>query len=198
MLKPTGARAALNVKSAGDFISEESLLLAAQAGDRVALDRLLSPHQPCLYSLCRGMLGQAEDAEDAVQETFYRAVRALHRFRPDARVQTWLFRIAVNVCLDRKQAPSHSCSLDTSGVEYAAPFSVEESTLSRVQLDHALARLMPRHRAVFLLREEQGWSVPEIAQSLQCTQRRVNNDLYRARLTLKEWLQLEALEGGAT
>jgi len=196
-VKPTGARIVLDVNTSEQVVSETSLLLAAQAGDRVALGRLLSPHQPCLYSLCRSMLGHAEDAEDAVQETFYRAVRALNRFRPEARVKTWLFRIAVNVCLDRKEFQSRSHLLEASEVEYAAPYSLEAATLTRLQLDQALANLMPRHRAVFLLREEQGWSVVEIAESLQCTQRRVNNELYRARRILKEWLQRHGQEGGA-
>src|SRR5215467_10388084 len=85
--------------------SEETLLLqAGQAGDRAALARLLAPHERRLYMLCRGILGHAQDAEDAVQETYLRALRALPGFRRDAPFRTWLFRIAVNVCLDWKRA----------------------------------------------------------------------------------------------
>ena len=176
-------------------ITEEALLRAAQAGDRLAMSRLLAPHQPSLYSLCRGMLGQAEDAEDAVQETFYRAIRALPQFRPAATVHTWLFRIAMNVCLDWRQNRRRTVSLDIIGGECLAANSVAATILTRVQLDQALAELLPRHRAIFLLREEQGWSVEEIAVTLHCTQRRVNNELYKARRTLKEWAQRQEQEG---
>src|SRR6266536_3146105 len=79
--------------------AEATLLQAGRAGDRAALEQLLALHKRPLYALCRGMLGHADDAEDAVQETFLRALRALPQFRGDAAFRTWLFRIAVNFCL---------------------------------------------------------------------------------------------------
>src|SRR5947207_15881262 len=75
---------------------EARLLEAARAGDRAALAQLLAPHERRLYTLCRGILGHAQDAEDAVQETYLRAVGAIPRFRGDAHFRIWLFRIAVN------------------------------------------------------------------------------------------------------
>src|SRR5262249_26987473 len=78
---------------------ESELLRAGRAGDLAALDALLErPNRP-LLGLCCGILGHADDAEDAVQETFLRALRGLAGFRGEAAFGTWLFRIAVNVCL---------------------------------------------------------------------------------------------------
>src|SRR5437016_1468173 len=87
----------------GGPASEAALLRAGQAGDRAALERLLAPHKGPLFALCYGILGDADDAEDAAQETFLRVLRGLARFRGDASFRTWLFRIAVNLCLNWKR-----------------------------------------------------------------------------------------------
>src|SRR5262245_61047998 len=84
--------------------AERQDLLAAKSGDRDAADRLLRPHQRSLYSLCRGMVASADDAEDAVQETFFRALRALPRFQDRSHLRTWLYRIALNVCLEWRRS----------------------------------------------------------------------------------------------
>src|SRR5260370_41670005 len=83
---------------------ESELLRAGKAGDREALEQLLALHQRSVLALCHGILGHVDDAEDAAQETFLRALRALPGFRGDAAFRTWLFRIAVNVCLRSKAA----------------------------------------------------------------------------------------------
>src|SRR5207248_2287406 len=81
---------------------EVELLRAGKAGDPVALERLLALHEPSLLSLCYGILGHVDDAEDATRETFLRALRGLSGFRGDASFRTWLFRIAVHICLKWK------------------------------------------------------------------------------------------------
>src|SRR5215212_651076 len=82
----------------GSVPSDAALVRAGQAGVTSALEQLVSMHQRSLYAVCRGVLGSAEDAEDAVQETFLRAFRSLESFRGNAAFRTWLFRIALNVC----------------------------------------------------------------------------------------------------
>src|SRR4051794_8157187 len=77
--------------------SERVLLQAGRAGECAALEQLLALHQRALFALCYGMLGHADDAEDAVQETFLRALRSLSGFRGESAFRTWLFRIAVNL-----------------------------------------------------------------------------------------------------
>jgi len=166
---------------------DETLLQRALAGETAALDRLLSPCQPALYALCRNMLGHAEDAEDAVQETYLRAIRALPQFRRDANVHSWLFRIAVNVCLNRKRDRGKTVPLETAPDQAITQVSPETATLAQIEIDQALAVLSLRQRTVFLLREQQGWSVPEIAEALHCTHRRINNELYQTRRALATW-----------
>lgn len=175
---------------------DETLLQRALAGETIALDRLLSPYQPALYSLCRNMLGHAEDAEDAVQETYLRAIRALPKFRRDANVYSWLFRIAINVCLNGKRARGKTVPLETASDRAIAQASPETATLTRVEIDQALAVLSLRQRTVFLLREQEGWSVPEIAAALQCTHRRINNELYQTRRALEAWTLAHTEKGG--
>jgi RNA polymerase sigma-70 factor, ECF subfamily len=178
----------------GGPAAEAALLRAGQAGDRAALERLVTLHKRPLYTLCRGILANADDAEDAAQETFLRALRALPRFRGDATFRTWLFRIAVNVCLQwkaaaRREADSRSGEPWDEGIAPPAPDSAspERIALRHLQVMEALRSLLPRHRAILLLRELEGWSVPEIAAALHWNEKRVRNELYKARRALAEW-----------
>src|SRR5258708_1465569 len=77
--------------------AEVALLAAGRAGDRAALGQLLALHERALVAFCLGILGNLEDAEDAAQETFLRALQGLAGYRGDAAFRTWLFRIAVNL-----------------------------------------------------------------------------------------------------
>jgi RNA polymerase sigma-70 factor, ECF subfamily len=80
--------------------SEHTLVGAAGAGDEAAFERLIAPHRGEIHTLCYRMLGSLHDAEDASQEAFLRAWRAIRRFEGRSSVRTWLHRIAANVCLD--------------------------------------------------------------------------------------------------
>jgi RNA polymerase sigma-70 factor (ECF subfamily) len=177
-------------------VTEAHLLRAGQAGDRTALEQLLTPYERPLYALCRGILGHADDAEDAVQDTFLRALRALPGFRGDSAVRSWLYRIAVNVCLDRKRSdqPTEPWDEDRSPL-HTHSRSPESIAVSHLALLEALGELLPRQRAVLLLKELEGWSVPEIAAAMRWNEKRVYNELYRARRVLSEWRQREAAEG---
>jgi RNA polymerase sigma-70 factor, ECF subfamily len=173
---------------------EAALLRAGREGDRAALERLVTLHKRALYTLCRGILANTDDAEDAAQETFLRALRGLPRFRGDAAFRTWLFRIAVNVCLQSKAAARReadtrsSAPWDEAGASNApADASPERIALRHLQVMEALHALLPRHRAILLLREVEGWSVPEIAAALQWNEKRVRNELYKARRALADW-----------
>jgi RNA polymerase sigma-70 factor (ECF subfamily) len=173
--------------------AEEVIVRAAQAGARVALEQLVARHKGPLYVLCRGVLGSAEDAEDAVQETFLRAFRSLDRFRGGSAFRTWLYRIALNVCLRWKSSrpPTEPWNEDGSPCPDLGP-SPESIALRHLRVAEALRSLLPRHRALLLLREFEGWSVPEIAEALGWKEKRVRNELYKARLALAEWRRRDA------
>src|SRR5438094_2833262 len=147
-------------------VTESQLLRAGQAGDRTALEQLLVPYERPLYALCRGMLGHADDAEDAVQETFLRALRGLPAFRGDAAVRTWLFRIAVNLCLEWKRArrPTEPWEEQRAAPPTTSPEAIVVRDLRVLEALHAL---LPRHRAILLLKELEGWSIAEIGPAMR-------------------------------
>jgi RNA polymerase sigma-70 factor (ECF subfamily) len=180
----------------GGRAAEAVLLRACQRGDRAALEQLLTPHQRPLLAFCHGMLGHTEDAEDAAQETLFRALRSLPRFRGEASFRTWLLRIAVNVCLNWKRGRRPTEPLDEASLVTSRDVSCPEAiVLRRLQMTDALNALRPHHRAVLLLKEQEGWSMTEIATALQWSVKRVDNELYRARRALVEWRRRNEGEG---
>jgi RNA polymerase sigma-70 factor (ECF subfamily) len=168
--------------------AEAALLQAGRAGDRGALDELLALHERRVLAVCRGILDHAEDAEDAAQETFFRALCALPRFRGEASFLTWLLRIAVNVSLNWKRSRRATEPLDLEDpslpIDAASP---EAIVLLRLEIREALSGLPPHRRAVFLLREQEGWDVTEIGAAMGWNVKRVYNELFKARRALHEW-----------
>jgi RNA polymerase sigma-70 factor (ECF subfamily) len=181
-------------KTEGEAAAEVALLRAGQRGDRAALDQLFRRNQHALFTLCYGILGCVEDAEDAVQETFLRALRGLSSFRGDARFRSWLFRIALNICLRWKATRRNTEVLDEAR---AAGFAVspEAIAMAHLRLTEALSCLPPPHRALLLLKEREGWSAAEIAAAMGWNEKRVYNELSKARRTLVEWRKRDTEEG---
>lgn len=169
----------------------DGLLVAARAGDRQAIERLLLPHEPTLRAVCRGMLTRREDAEDALQETFLRALRGLESFRGEAQLKTWLVKIAVHVCLARRKALPAEATLDELHTPTAP--SPERAVVRQALLDEALALLPPARRVALLLKAE-GWTLEEIGLAHGWSTARTKVELYRARLALDKWAKRRAEE----
>jgi RNA polymerase sigma-70 factor, ECF subfamily len=172
----------------------------------------LEEHRAALTGHCYRMLGSAVDADDAVQETLVRAWRNLDRFDGRASLRTWLYRIATNVCLDaladgtRRARPMEEGpvgTVDDTLVQRprthwlepipdarSVPADGDPSELVmlrqsiRLAFVAALQHLPPKQRAVLLLTEVLGWSVAEVAESLDTSVAAVNSALQRARATL--------------
>jgi RNA polymerase sigma-70 factor (ECF subfamily) len=174
--------------------AEQALLAAAREGDPIALEHLVARHQRSLFLLCRSIVRDPDDAEDAVQETFLRALRALPGFRGDAAFRTWLTRIAINVCLKWKTRQPATATWDEA-LSAADTDSPERIALRHLRLREALGALSARHRALLLLKEVEGWSMAEIAAAMGWNEKRVDNELYRARRALLAWRQREGREG---
>jgi RNA polymerase sigma factor (sigma-70 family) len=134
----------------GGSAAESTLIQAALAGDRAALEQLLGPHRRSVVAVCYGILGNTEDAEDAAQETFVRALRGLSGFRGEAAFHSWLIRIALNLCFSWKRSrhPTETWEEDTSRSSAASP---EVVALSHLRLMAALDSLSPHRRAALLL-----------------------------------------------
>lgn len=174
--------------------------------------RALEPHRPALIGHCYRMLGSISEAEDAVQETMIRAWKALDQFEGRSSLRSWLFRIATRVCLDaldgrmKRARPMDfgpASSIDgpltmLSGESFVEPVpdawvlpqhADPAETLAlrqsiRLAFVSALQHLPPRQRAALLLAEVLGFSVAEIASSVDASVPAVNSMLQRARATL--------------
>jgi RNA polymerase sigma-70 factor (ECF subfamily) len=179
--------------------SDQRLLLAAaQAGDEQAFRRLVEPYRHALEVHCYRMLGSAHDTEDLVQETLLRAWRALGRFEPRAQLQTWLYRIATNACLDElERRPRRPEPVDpfpdrpleereSPTYDPAARYAIREGM--ELALLRAIQELPGRQRAILIFRDVLGWTAPEVAELLESTVASVNSALQRARATIDQQL----------
>lgn len=179
-------------------MNERLLLAAAQAGDERAFRQLVEPYRRALEVHCYRMLGSSQDAEDLVQETLLRAWRALERFEPRARLQTWLYRIATNACLDELERrprrpepidPFPDMPVDEAAAptyDPAARYAIREGM--ELALLRAIQELPGRQRAVLIFRDVLGWTAPEVAELLESTVASVNSALQRARATIDSHL----------
>jgi RNA polymerase sigma-70 factor (ECF subfamily) len=169
------------------------LLAEAQAGDERAFRALVDPYRRALEVHCYRMLGSIHDAEDVTQDTLLRAWRAFGRFERRSSVETWLYRIATNACLDelekrprREVEPYPDSRLedaDTSIADPAARYALHEGM--ELAFLTAIQRLPGRQRAVLILRDVLGWSAAETSELLDTTTTAVNSALQRARATIE-------------
>src|SRR5438034_9242831 len=176
----------------GGSPAESALIRAGLAGDRAALEQLLGPHRRSVMAVCYGVLGNAEDAEDAAQETLLRALRGLSRFRGDSAFRSWLIRIALNICFSWKRAHRPTELWEEGAMPAHDTASPERIALSHLGLMEALDSLPPHRRAALLLKEWEGWSMAEIGALMGWNEDRVKNELYRARRSMVEWQRREA------
>src|SRR6476659_1095284 len=168
------------------------LLAQAQAGDERAFRALVAPYRRALEVHCYRMLGSIHDAEDVTQDTLLRAWRSFGRFEGRSSVETWLYRIATNACLDelekrprRAVEPYPDSRLedaDTSIADPAARYALHEGM--ELAFLTAIQRLPGRHRAILILRDVLGWSPVEAADLLGTSVAGANSALQRARATL--------------
>jgi RNA polymerase sigma-70 factor (ECF subfamily) len=169
---------------------------AAQAGDERAFRALVEPYRRALEVHCYRMLGSVHDAEDVSQDVLLRAWRSLDGFQRRSSIETWLYRIATNACLDelerrpRRAEPVVEPYPDerlvdavTSIADPAARYALREGM--ELAFLTAIQRLPGRQRAVLILRDVLGWTGNEAAELLDTTVTAVNSALQRARATIE-------------
>jgi RNA polymerase sigma-70 factor, ECF subfamily len=176
--------------------SDNSTLVAAQAGDEQAFVRLTAPHRQPLHLHCYRILGSLHDADDALQETMLRAWRGIDHFEPRAPLRSWLYRIATNVCLRmlEQRARDPVAAVDSHLEPYpdlllnglASPAAgPEERIEQREQIGLAFVAAMqllpPKQRVTVVLRDVLDWSAREVAELLDDTVPAVNSALQRGR-----------------
>jgi RNA polymerase sigma-70 factor (ECF subfamily) len=182
---------------------EDFSLSDLRAGDRAEFARLVDAHSEKIYRLALKMLGNQQDAEDVLQETFIKAYRALPEFEGRSKISTWLYRIATNQALmlirgrDQPPASIDAEKIDDQGETYA-PLNLtdwcclpEDEYLTAeavAYLDRAVEQLPEAMKVTFLLRDIEGLSTAETARVLEISESAVKTRLSRARLRLRELL----------
>ncbi|MGY6500779.1 MAG: RNA polymerase sigma factor [Acidimicrobiales bacterium] len=170
---------------------DRTLIEAAQAGDRRALDALLRRHQDRIYAVCRRIAGNDADALDATQEALMAVVRGLPRFDHRSAFTTWIYRIATNACLDelRRRNRRPLTGLDDQMSESVASRSddapgFDDTVVERSSIDAALADLSEEFRAPVVLRDQLGLDYAEIAAVLDIPPGTVRSRIARGRAAL--------------
>jgi RNA polymerase sigma-70 factor (ECF subfamily) len=183
---------------------DPALVAGLRAGSSETFDVLIRQYGGRLLAVTRRILGNDEDAREAVQEAFVAAFRARHQFHAEARISTWLHRIAVNAALmrlrSRKRRPEESIEelLPTFHADghhaerFAAWDEPVDVALSRKEtaafVREAIDRLPESYRVVLTLRDIDGLSTEETARMLDITSNAVKIRLHRARMALRTLL----------
>ena len=174
-----------------DVTIEQDLVRRAQAGDCEAFGELVLSYQRFVYNLALRALSDPQEAQDAAQEAFLRAWLALPNFRRDARFSTWLYRIVVNLCFNRR--PRLRKDLAALPVEdepdlldeFDGPAELAESREQQAYVHQQVERLPESYRVLILLRYQEDLSYEEIAGVLNLPLGTVKTGLFRAKAQLK-------------
>lgn len=172
---------------------DAELVMAIRAGDRTAVDELVSRHLPGVEAVCRSRLRSPHDVNDAVQETFVRALARFAEVRDVDRVGGWLRTIAARVCVDTYRATRRTVPMPTPGAHRAdAGRGPEDHAVGgevATTLHHRLQTLSDRDRRALWLRDGFGYAVPEVAEDLGLTEGSARVLLTRARRRLRATYQ---------
>jgi len=171
------------------------LVKQAQSGDQAAFEMLLHETETRVYNICYSVLRNPQEAEDATQTVYLRVWHALSSFRLESKFSTWLYRVTVNTCLNRKRSlrrqlyvvdDEETILLQRS--QAPGPETVTEENAARHWLWGEVDRLSPKYSLVINLYYQQQLSVQEISETLSLPMGTVKAHLYRARKALAKRL----------
>ena len=171
-------------------MNEILLISRARTGDREAFGGLVEQYRDNVYRLAYRMCGNAYDADEAAQEAFVAAWRALPNFRGDAKFSTWLYRLTTNAAIDvMRREKRHKAVGDGEMIEVADDADSPQETVERTEqqeaVQKALATLSEEYREVLLLRYMEELDYAEIAEVLQLPSGTVKSRINRAKAALK-------------
>lgn len=179
-----------------DREEEKRLAASAAAGDMDAFEKLVVSNERLVYAVAVRLLKNEQDAQDASQETFIKAYRALPEFKGDSRFSAWLYRLTQNTCIDmlrRKKAREVSLTscddgdeaeqLDIADERFSPELVLEKKELRRAVCE-GLNALPEKYRRALLLREMAGLSYDEISQAEKLDIGTVKSRIFRARKKL--------------
>ncbi len=191
----------------GASLGDADLVVLALAGDSRAFALIMRRHNRLLFRTARSILGNDCEAEDALQEAYLSAWRALGRFRAESRLSTWLVRIVINEALGRRRrersgarviALDPTMTIDEEPVEHLVeadagerPDHLAMRAQVRRLMEHRIDKLPDTFRTVFMLRAVEEMGFDEIAQALDVPEATVRTRYFRARGLLREGLSRE-------
>ena len=173
---------------------ELALVERCRRGDLAAFEQIYRAHSGRLYSVAYRMVGNVADAEDLLQDIFLAAHRKLDSFRGDSALGTWLYRLATNLCLDHLRSRGTRSSALTDpldeeiGLADVRSGGLAERTVTRMDLERALARLPEGCRAAFVLHDIEGLEHREVADALGIAEGTSKSQVHKARLRLRSLL----------
>ncbi len=193
--KPTGDVRNADLELAGKI----------RSGDGVAFETLYRQHATRLYNLAYRMAGTASDAEDLLQDIFLMAYRKLGSFRGESSLGTWLYRLAMNHCLDvlrsrqarmgqqtdsldEESAPVPIATPSLGSSHAAAAWGTPMGAVSRIDLERAIGRLPHACRAAFLLHDVEGFGHQEVGAILGISEGTSKSQVHKARLRIRAYL----------
>jgi RNA polymerase sigma-70 factor, ECF subfamily len=172
--------------------ADSDLVLRSQRSDPAAFEELVRQHQRMVHALTYRMTGSLADAEDLAQETFLRAYEQIGTFRGTAKFSTWLYRIAVNACLNWRQSETRRHQLHALAAE---EFSAQQADGGNAPGDQsrevqaALLKLSAKQRAAIVLTIYDGLNHAGAAQVLDCSETTVSWRIFAAKRKLKRFLK---------
>jgi RNA polymerase sigma-70 factor (ECF subfamily) len=208
LANPTRVRCGIIGSVKSEQESDDELVGRIRAGDCVAFSQLVERYQLRIQQLALTFVRNEQDAQEVVQDAFLRVHLGLGTFRGTSSFYTWLYRIVVNLAIDARRRPIRlqtgwesiaECADDSRSLELPRISNSDpHEAMSRMELDQkltaALTRLAPYHRAVIVMREVEGMSYQEMAESLQISKGTVMSRLFHARRRLQRTLVDEMFE----
>jgi RNA polymerase sigma-70 factor, ECF subfamily len=186
--------------------ADTDLISRAAGGDGSAFQALVERHRSMVYRVAYQFAGNHHDAEDIAQEVFIKVYRSLDRFRQDAQLSSWLYRIVMNACIDHRRRHSPAGSAPFSEEAEQKMLNTPEETpgpedrayageLGDV-LERAIATLPKGQRIVFVMRHHQGLKLCEIAEALGLAEGTVKRQLHAAVHRLRQALTSTKVSAG--
>jgi RNA polymerase sigma-70 factor (ECF subfamily) len=173
---------------------ELALVERCRQGDLAAFEEIYRTHAGRLYSVACRLVGNPADADDLLQDIFLAAHRKLDSFRGESALGTWLYRLATNLCLDHLRSKAVRANQltdaldDEHGLSDAASRGLAERTVTRMDLERALAKLPDGCRAAFVLHDIEGLEHREVAEILGIAEGTSKSQVHKARLRLRALL----------